>query len=79
MFTARQVLHIDILCFRIKPQTPTHEAMAQVEKLWKQVKAESAKPNPNREKIDKLKQQMTKQAKKFPDIDKKRLHNVKLL
>jgi len=39
--------------------------MAQVEKLWKQVKAESAKPNPNREKIDKLKQEMTKRAKIF--------------
>jgi len=44
---------------------PTHEAMAQVEKIWKQVKAESAKPNPNREKIDQLKQEMTKKAKMF--------------
>ena len=35
----------------------------QIEKLWKQVKTESAKSNPNREKIDKLKQQMTKKAK----------------
>ncbi|MDD5458818.1 MAG: hypothetical protein PHF37_05455 [Phycisphaerae bacterium] len=44
---------------------PIHNAMAQIEKLWKQIKTESAKSNPNKEKIDRLKQQMTKRAKMF--------------
>jgi len=37
----------------------------EVEKLWKQVKAESAKPKSNKERIDQLKQEMTKRAKIF--------------
>ena len=39
--------------------------MGQVEKLWKQIKSESAKSNPNRERIDRLKQEMTRKAKVF--------------
>lgn len=44
---------------------PIHNAMIQIEKLWKQVKAESAKSNPNKERIDRLKHEMTKKAKVF--------------
>jgi N12 class adenine-specific DNA methylase len=42
---------------------PIHNAMLQIEKLWKEIKTESAKPNPNQDKIERLKQAMTKQAK----------------
>ncbi len=42
---------------------PIHEAMLHIEKLWKEVKVESAKLNPNRDKIERLKQEMTRRAK----------------
>jgi hypothetical protein len=51
---------------------PTHKAMLQIEKLWKAIKIESAKPNPNKEKIDRLKQEMTRRAKVFIGIYQKR-------
>jgi hypothetical protein len=44
---------------------PMHNAMLQIEKLWKEIKTESARPNPNKEKIDRLKQEMTRRAKIF--------------
>ena len=44
---------------------PIHNAMRQIEKLWKQVKSESARPNPDKEKIERLKQEMTRRAKIF--------------
>jgi hypothetical protein len=44
---------------------PMHNAMLQIEKLWKEIKAESARPNPNKEKIDRLKREMTRRAKFF--------------
>jgi len=39
--------------------------MLQIEKLWKQIKIESAKPNPDKAKIKRLKLQMTRKAKVF--------------
>jgi hypothetical protein len=42
-----------------------HRTMLVIEKIWKQVKAESAKTNPDRDRIDRLKQLMTKRAKVF--------------
>ncbi|MDD5457875.1 MAG: helicase-related protein [Phycisphaerae bacterium] len=44
---------------------PLHNAMRQIEKLWKQVKTESARPNPDKGRIDRLKQEMTRRAKMF--------------
>lgn len=44
---------------------PIHTAMLKIEKLWKQIKTESAKPNPDKDKIDRLKQEMTRRAKVF--------------
>lgn len=44
---------------------PTHNAMLYIEKLWRQVKIESAKSNPDKGKIERLKQQMTRRAKMF--------------
>jgi hypothetical protein len=44
---------------------PTHNAMLHIEKLWKQVKIESAKLNPDKGQIERLKQQMTRRAKMF--------------
>jgi len=42
-----------------------HKAMLYISKIWKAVKTESAKTNPNKEKINRLKKEMTKRAKLF--------------
>ena len=42
-----------------------HKTMLYISKIYKHVKTESAKPNPDREKIDRLKHMMTKRAKMY--------------
>ncbi|MBN1456887.1 MAG: hypothetical protein JW912_03440, partial [Sedimentisphaerales bacterium] len=44
---------------------PVHNVMLYIEKLWKQIKVESAKPKPDKVKIERLKRQMTQKAKIF--------------
>lgn len=42
-----------------------HKVMLHISKIYKHGKAESAKPNPDRAKIDRLKLLMTKRAKGY--------------